>query len=94
MKDMNIRGHAIFRGGDRIYSVNRGKEGYIVTPLEDDTCQYLAVRFDDRKVFLYRVPDDIPANIYPILNVFFIFFRFVIVTEREGPIGIVRAYKD
>ena len=66
MRDMNIRGHAIFRGGDRIYSVNRGQEGYIVTPLEDDTCQYLAVRFDDRMVFLYRVPDDIPNNIYPL----------------------------
>lgn len=66
MRDMNIRGHAVFRGGDRIYSVNRRQEGYIVTPLEDDAFQYLAVRFDDRMVFLYRVPDDIPNNIYPL----------------------------
>ena len=58
MRDMNIRGHAVFRGGDRIYSVNRRQEGYIVTPLEDDAFQYLAVRFDDRMVFLYKIPDD------------------------------------
>ncbi len=66
MRDLRIHGHAMFRGGDRIYSVNRRQEGYIVTPLEDDEGQYLAVRFDDRKVYLYLVPDDIPNNIYPL----------------------------
>lgn len=66
MKNLNIRGRAVFRGGDRIYSVNRRQEGYIITPLEDDFYQYLAVRYDDRNVFLYKVPDDIPNNIYPL----------------------------
>ncbi len=63
---MNIRGHTVFRGGDRVYSANRRQEGYIITPLEDDDSQYLAVRFDDRKVYLYKVPNDIPNNIYPL----------------------------
>lgn len=66
MKRMEIHGRAVFRGGNRVYSVNRRQAGYIITPLTDGRDRFVAVRFDDRRVFLYKVPDDIPNNLYPV----------------------------
>lgn len=66
MKDMNIRGHVTFRKGDKVYSVNRKQSGYVISPLTESGSEYLAIRYDDREVFLYRVPEDIPNNIYPL----------------------------
>ena len=66
MKDIEIHGRAVFRGGDRVYSLNRKQAGYIITPLTDGSDSFVAVRFDDRRVYLYKVPEDIPNNLYPV----------------------------
>lgn len=66
MKDMHVHGHVVFRKGDRIFSVNRKQKGYIISPLNAGGIDYLAVRYEDRSVFIYEIPTDIPDNIYPI----------------------------
>lgn len=66
MKDMHVHGHVVFCKGDRVYSVNRKQKGYIISPLNAGGIDYLAVRYEDRSVFVYEIPTDIPDNIYPL----------------------------